>query len=220
VNVPSRQRPWFHANAWKSAFLPPGAGHALSPTMRIFTATLLAALLTGVSAAHADGYVSLGVGSEAALGGEMDDRFLSEGSGAGRLALGYRSRSVAIEAVAFGNGLGFINSGATSDADMTSMSLGLDLKYHLDLMLGLEGYGRAGLHKTWLSQGVQSEMAAYQGDGHVLGGGLQYAFDILPKVDAAVWADYSHQVFELEDAAGEPLTGSADVVTFGVSLGL
>ncbi len=39
-------------------------------------------------------------------------------------------------------------------------------------------------------------------------------------VDAAVWADYSHQVFALDDDAGEPLTGSADVVTFGVSLGL
>ncbi|NJL28157.1 MAG: hypothetical protein HC897_09805, partial [Thermoanaerobaculia bacterium] len=78
---------------------------------------------------------------------------------------------------------------------------GLDLKYHLHLVLGLEGYGRAGLHKTWLSQSVQSEMAAYQGDGHVLGGGLQYTFDILPRVDAAVWADYSHQVFELDDAA-------------------
>jgi hypothetical protein len=188
--------------------------------MRIFTATLLAALLTGVSAAHADGYVSLGAGSEAALGGEIGDRFQSEGRGAGRLALGYRSRSLAIEAVAFGNRLGSMSSGATSDADMATMSLGLDLKYHLHLVLGLEGYGRAGLHKTWLSQSVQSEMAAYQGDGHVLGGGLQYAFDILPTVDAAIWADYSHQVFELDDDAGDALTGSADVVTFGVSLGL
>lgn len=96
----------------------------------------------------------------------------------------------------------------------------MDLKYHLHLVLGLEGYGRAGLHKTWMSQSVQSEMATYHGGGHVLGGGLQYVFDILPRVDAAVWADYSHQVFALDDDAGEPLTGSADVVTFGVSLGL
>ena len=200
--------------------LPTGVGHALSPAMRIFTTTLLAAMLTGISAAHADGYVSLGVGSEAALGGEMGDRFQPEGSGAGRLALGYRSRSVAIEAVAFGNGLGFMNSGATGDADMTTMSLGVDLKYHLHIALGLEAYGRAGLHRTWLSESVQSEMATYQGDGHVLGGGLQYTFDLLPKIEAAVWADYSRQVFELDDAAGESFTGSADVVTLGVSLGL
>lgn len=188
--------------------------------MRIFTAILLAAMLPGISAAHADGYVSLGVGSEASLGGEIGDRFQSEGRGAGRLALGYRSSSLAIEAVAFGNGLDAMSSGVASDASMATMSLGLDLKYHLHLVLGLEGYGRAGLHKTWLSQRVQSEMAAYQGDGHVLGGGLQYVFDLLPRIDAAIWADYSHQVFDLDDAEGRPLTGSADVLTLGVSLGL
>jgi hypothetical protein len=188
--------------------------------MRIFTATLLAATLTGVSAAHADGYVSLGVGTEAALGGEIGERFQAEGRNAGRLALGYRSSSLAIEAVAFGNGLGAMGSDAAGSATMSTMSLGLDLKYHLHLVLGLEGYGRAGLHKTWLGQGAASEMATYQGDGHVLGGGLQYGFDVLPRLDAAIWADYSHQVFELGDAEGRPLTGSADVLTFGVSIGL
>lgn len=188
--------------------------------MRIFTATLLAALLSGVSAAHADGYVSLGVGSEAALGGDLGDEFQSEGHSTGRLALGYRKKSLAIEAVAFGNGLGPMGSAATTGAEMATVSLGLDVKYHLHLLLGLEGYGRAGLHKTWLSQSVQSEMDAYQGAGHVVGGGLQYVFDLLPKIDAAVWADYSHQVFELDSPAGRSITGSADAMTFGVSLGL
>jgi hypothetical protein len=196
--------------------------------MRIFTASLLAATLTGLSglpaAAHADGYVSLGVGSEAALGGELGDQFHSEGLSAGRLALGYRSRNLAIEAVAFGNGLGpmSMSSPSAASADMATASLGIDLKYHLELVLGLEGYGRAGLHKTWLAQSGQpsSMTSGYQGDGHVLGGGLQYGLEILPVVDAAVWMDYSHQVFELADADYRPLTGTADVLTFGLSLGL
>lgn len=186
--------------------------------MRIFTATLLAALLAGLSVAHADGYVSLGVGSQAATTGELGSRFQSEGLSSGRLALGYRSGSLAIEAVAFGNGLGDM----ASSADMATASLGLDLKYHLHIALGIEGYARAGLHRTWLAQSgtPESLMSGYQGNGHVLGGGLQYGFELLPVVDAAVWADYSRQKFDLADEAQSTMSGTADVITFGVSIGL
>jgi hypothetical protein len=186
--------------------------------MRIFTAILLAAMLSGLSAAHADGYVSLGVGSRAALSGELGSQFQSQGISAGRLALGYRSDSLAIEAVAFGNGLGAM----TSTADMATASLGVDLKYHLHIVLGIEGYARAGLHRTWLAQSGQAEslMAGYQGNGHVLGGGLQYGFELLPVVEAAVWADYSRQAFELTNEAQQSMSGTADVITVGVSIGL
>jgi len=186
--------------------------------MRVFTATLLAAMLTGLSAAHADGYVSLGVGSRAALSGNLGSQFQSEGISAGRLALGYRSGSLAIEATAFGNGLGSM----ASDADLATASLGVDLKYHLHIALGIEGYGRAGLHRTWLAQSGQpkSLMTGYQGNGHVLGGGLQYAFELLPVVDAAVWADYSRQAFDLSNEAQQSMSGTADVITVGLSIGL
>jgi hypothetical protein len=186
--------------------------------MRIFTATLLATMLAGLSAAHADGYVSLGVGSRAAMNGDLGSRFQSEGLSAGRLALGYRSDNLAIEAVAFGNGLGDM----TGSADMATASLGLDLKYHLHIALGIEGYGRAGLHRTWLAQSgsADSLMSGYQGNGHVLGGGLQYGFELLPVVEAAVWADYSRQAFHLTDEAQQSMSGTADVITVGLSIGL
>lgn len=186
--------------------------------MRLFTATLLAAMLSGISAAHADGYVSLGVGSRASLSGDLGDQFQGDGLSAGRLALGYRSGNLAIEAVAFGNGLGTMSS----TADMATASLGADLKYHLHIALGLEGYGRAGLHRTWLAQSgtPESLMTGYQGSGYVLGGGLQYGFELLPVVDAAVWMDYSRQVFELVGEAQPPMSGAADVITLGVSIGL
>jgi hypothetical protein len=185
--------------------------------MRVFTAILLAAMLTGVSAAHADGYLSLGVGSRAALSGELGSQFQSPGISAGRLALGYRSKSLAIEAVAFGNGLGTM----TSDADMATASLGVDLKYYLHLALGIECYARGGLHRTWLAQSgqAQSLMTGYQGNGHVLGGGLQYAFESLPLDEAAVWADYSRQAFKLANEAQQSMSGTADVITVGVSIG-
>jgi hypothetical protein len=185
--------------------------------MRIFTATLLATLLAGLSAAHADGYVALGVGSRAALSGELGSQFQSEGISAGRLALGYRSGNLAIEAAAFGNGLGPM----TGDADVATASLGIDLKYYLHLVLGLEGYGRAGLHRTWLAQSGQAEslMTGYQGNGHVLGGGVQYELEHLLLHGAAVWADYSRQKFDLANEAQQSMSGTADVITVGVSLG-
>ena len=185
--------------------------------MRIFTATLLATMLAGLSAAHADGYVSLGVGTRAALSGELGSQFQSEGVSAGRLALGYRSGNLAIEAVAFGNGLGPM----TGNADMATASLGVDLKYHLHLVLGIEGYGRAGLHRTWLAQSGEAEslMTGYQGNGHVFGGGVQYAFEQLPVAGAAVWADYSRQAFDLSNEVQQTMSGTADVITVGVSLG-
>jgi hypothetical protein len=186
--------------------------------MRIFTAIALAAMLSGLSVAHADGYVSLGVGSRASTSGDLAGRFHSEGISAGRLALGYRSGSLAIEAVAFGNGLGDM----TSSADMATASLGLDLKYHLHIALGIEGYGRAGLHRTWLAQSgtPESLMSGYQGNGYVLGGGLQYGFELLPVVEAAIWADYSRQEFDLTDEAQQSMSGTADVITVGLSIGL
>jgi hypothetical protein len=185
--------------------------------MRTFTATLLATMLAGLSAAHADGYVSLGVGSRAALSGELGSHFQSEGISAGRLALGYRSGNLAIEAVAFGNGLGAMSS----EADMATASLGIDLKYHLHLVLGLEGYARAGLHRTWLAQNGEAEslMTGYQGNGHVLGGGLQYELEALPVADTSLWADYSRQEFDLTNEAQQTMSGTADVITVGVSLG-
>jgi hypothetical protein len=186
--------------------------------MRIFMGTLLAAMLSGLSAAHAGGYVSLGVGSGAAMSGDLASRFETEGLSAGRLALGYRGGNLAIEAVAFGNGLGDMSS----SEDMTTVSLGLDLKYHLHIALGVEGYGRAGLHRTWVPQSGQADslMAGYQGEGHVLGGGLQYAFELLPVVEAAVWADYSRQEYKLTNEAQQTMSGTADVITVGLSFGL
>lgn len=189
--------------------------------MRLFIAPLLTAgMLASVPAAHAGGYVSFGIGPEADLGGDLATRFQTDELTAGRLALGYRSKNLAIEAVAFGTGLDYMNGAGNGDADLMSASLGVDLKYHLHLLLGLEGYGRVGLHRTWMGANMQDEAPEYQGSGHVLGGGLQYAFDVVPVVDAAVWVDYSHQEFDLTDAAQRPLSGSADVLTIGVSLGL
>jgi serine/threonine-protein kinase len=82
-------------------------------------ATQVEQVLDGLSVAHADGYVSLGVGSRASTSGDLGSHFQSEGLSAGRLALGYRSGSLAIEAVAFGNGLGDM----AGSADMATASL-------------------------------------------------------------------------------------------------
>lgn len=189
--------------------------------MRFFIAPLLAAgMLAGVPAAHAGGYVSFGIGPEAALGGELAARFQTEDLAAGRLGLGFRSKNLAIEAVAIGTGLDYMNGAGNGSADLVSASLGVDLKYHLHLILGLEGYGRIGLHRTWLGENMQEEAPTFEGSGHMFGGGLQYSFDVLPVIDAAVWVDFTRQAFDLTDVAQRPLSGTADLLTVGVSLGL
>lgn len=176
------------------------------------------ALLAVPAAAQADGYIGAGVGANSSTGGALGAHFeAGEDADAGRLLLGQRFGIIAIEASMFGTDL----RGASDMAgpyDYSTLSLGVGLKLNLPLFLGLEGYGKAGLNKTWLRTPDARENWDYDGRGHELGGGLQLNLP-LPAVDLGIWLDYSHQETELRDDDRRPLDGDIDMLTLGASLG-
>jgi hypothetical protein len=187
--------------------------------MRHFLAAI-AVIAASAGAAHAGGYVAIGAGGDADLHGDLENHFTTEGASAGRLAIGQRFGPLAVEAVLFGTDLHGASGMTGPGNDYSTMSLGVDLKYHIPLVGGLEAYGRAGLNKTWVVDGFDTTMdLGYSGRGYNLGAGLQYGFRLLPLVEAAIWADYNHQVMTLHEQGRASLEGGADMLTLGVSLG-
>lgn len=186
--------------------------------MRSFLAAL-AVVAASAATAHAGGYVAIGAGGDADLRGDLATHFTTEGASAGRLAVGQRFGPVALEAVFFGTDLHGA-SAMTGQEDYSTMSLGVDLKYYIPLAGNLEAYVRGGLNKTWVVKGMHTEMdLGYSGRGWDLGAGLQYSFRLLPLLDAAIWADYNHQVMQLHQDGRQSLEGGANMLTIGVSLG-
>ncbi len=187
--------------------------------MHIFIAAILAVLVLGTGAAHADTYLSLGVGSEAVLGGELENEFHTDQVSTGRIAVGHRQAGFAVEAVGFGTGLR-MSEDSLSESSARSISIGVDVKYHIGILAGLEGYGRAGLHKSWLSSDDESFTGGdFDGSGHIFGLGLDYVFPV-PVVAATVWLDYSHQTMTLQDAFARTMNGTVDMITVGMSIGI
>ena len=179
----------------------------------IVATTCFAAVLGAGSTANAGGYIGLGFGSDADLGGDLADRFTTEGASGGRFSLGQRTGPIAIEASIFGTDMT-----DTAGASFSTVALGVDLKYFFGLVGPIEGYGRIGLNKTWLT--AESEGAAeLSGRGYDFGAGLQYSFRLLPLAEAALWLDFTHQTMDLYGDSSR-LTGSAEMLTLGVSIGL
>lgn len=184
----------------------------------------IALLLSAAPVAHAGGYLSVGIGADALLGGELNSNFDTDTLTVGRVALGGRLGPVALEGVMFGADLRGTSSqilGQTTGGDeFSSTSLGLELKYFQGLGAGLEAYGKVGINRTWLTagQGVDTDLD-YQGQGYALGVGVQYGFKLLPSVGAAVWLDYNRHLVKLNDEGQPTLEGSTNMITLGVTIG-
>lgn len=182
------------------------------------------ALLATTRCAHAGGYVSAGFGSDAALSGEVSTHFSAENLSFQRLAVGRRMGSFALEAALFGTGLRgvspFVQGQSSGGDEFSALSLGADLKYFVGLKGGLEGVVHAGVDRTWVKPTSQTQsMLGYTGRGYTVGGGVQYAFRFLPAVEGAVWIDYSRHLLDLQDSAAPSMSGSADMLSLGATLG-
>jgi hypothetical protein len=195
--------------------------------MRTLVIALLLAgplALLAVPAAHAGGYVSAGFGSDAALGGEVSHHFSTDDLPFQRLAVGRRMGPFALEATLVGAGMRgmspFIQGQSSGSVEFSALSLGADIKYFVGVKGGLEALVHAGFDRTWLQPTSDTQsVLGYAGRGYTAGGGLQYSFRFLPVVDGAVWIDYSRHMIELEDSAAPSLSGSADMLSLGLTLG-
>jgi len=178
----------------------------------LLTALLVTLLLT--APASAGGYVSLGLGDDAGLHGDLATHFDTDSDTShGRLAIGQRTGPFAIEASMFGTGL----HGA--GGDFRTVSLGVDAKYFYGLGGNFELFGKAGLNKTWL-QNTDSDGGEASGRGKLLGVGVQYRFTTGLIGEAAVFLDLSRQFVELSDDQTATLDGEIDTMHIGLSVGL
>ncbi len=188
--------------------------------MKHLAAALALVALAGFGrAAHAGGYVSVGVGADAGLSGEVAQHFTTDTNGSsGRVALGQRLGRFAIEVDLYGSDL----QGTTALAGQqsySSMTAGVAARYYFPLTGHLEAYGKGGLDKTWLVGNADNPATSYSGRGYDLGGGLQYTINGLLLGELALWVDYTHQSFTLHDDQKRDLGGGAQMLSIGISVG-
>ncbi len=194
--------------------------------MRLFTRILaplilaLPVVLATSSVAHADGYVGFGVGSQGKLDGSLSEHFTTGAqSDTSRFILGQRFGGLALEASLFKAELEG-TGGAVGKSEFSTASIGIDIKYYVGLVGGLEGYGKIGLNKTWL-RGPAAQNMNYEGRGTEVGAGLQYTLN-LPLTQVGLWLDYSVQETQLRDlemGTGSDLDGELRMLNLGVFVG-
>jgi hypothetical protein len=190
----------------------------LSVLLPASLAALLALGLAQPTEARADGYVGLGIGSDSSISGELSNHFATdEEATSSRVVLGQRFGALALEASLFGSQLHGIGGMAGTD-EYSTISLGVDLKYHIGLIGALEGYGKIGLNKTWLTGPDNNASLSYEGRGEAMGLGLQYSFDVA-VTHISLWADYTLQRTELRDGDRIALDGELGMANLGLSVG-
>jgi hypothetical protein len=165
----------------------------------------LATLAAAASPALAGSYVSLGLGGEPALQGDLETAAGGDEGGNGRLALGQRFGRLAIEAS--------VSRFAVPADDATAA--GIHARLAFPLGGHFEAYGRLGLERLWLGD---SPMTTVSGDasGLVGGGGLEYRLTAPLLGSASIWAELSQDKFTTESGA----EGGVRLWTLGASIGL
>ncbi len=185
---------------------------SMKPAILVAT---LGTLLIG-SSAHAGGYVTAGVGSGPALGGELDTYFDGEGHRSAKVGLGNRIGPLGVEVGVGGYGLHGTMPATGDEIDGSALSLAASLTGHVPLLLWLEGYGRLGLQRTWIS--ASGPMADLSGSGYVMGVGLEMSVPLV-LTDAALWLEVDRETVDLSQS-GSTYEGTADTVMLGLRLGL
>lgn len=168
----------------------------------LLAASLLAATATTASAGS---YLSLGLGGDPALQGDLRAAADGDGEGGnGRLALGQSFGRVALE--------GSVSRFALGLEEATAAGVHVRLTLPIDGAFG--AYGRVGLERVWL--GAEDDlMGDTTADGLVGGLGLEYRLKAPLLGEAAIWGEVSED--RIETATGE---GGVRLWTLGLSVGL
>lgn len=174
------------------------------------SALVVLSFLAVPAAAHAGGYVSLGVGASPEMGGELD---IFEGeSKVGRLMIGQRFSAFSLETGVISYDL------SNRYGDYGAVSLQVAGKVNARLSGNLEAYGRLALERTWLDSDNVA-ITSLKGNGWSGGVGLEYRLNVARLSSATIWADYVRHGLDLMSEQYQ-LVGSADILSLGLSLGL
>lgn len=176
-------------------------------------ALLLATALVAASAtaASADTYLGLGIGTAASghVGTDASSQG-NDGNRTGKLLLGFRFGNLSVE----GGAMRFTQGYRNEAHDGTSLSAAL--KYSLPLGNGFEVFGRGGLQRTDLS-GMSSDLT---GNGWLLGGGFEYRLN-LGVTAASLFVDYTHNSTTFQPDPHQPaIDETASMWMAGATLAL
>jgi len=162
-------------------------------------------LAASASTAFAGSYLSLGLGGDPVLQGELMTAADGDGDGGnGRLALGQSFGRLALE--------GSLSRFALATDQATAAGIHARLTIPLDGAFG--AYGRLGLERVWL--GAEGDrLGDTTADGMVGGLGLEYRLNAPLLGQAAIWGEMSQD--KLETSAGEV---GARLWTLGLSVGI
>jgi len=182
--------------------------------MKIVSLSLIAvALAAAPGESRAGGYVSAGIGTAPAIGGELS--FLeASGSRSGRVALGHGFGPVSLEASLGGYGV----QGAMPQGDFvdgTAMSAGASVRGHVPLLATFSAFARLGLERTW----VTGEMNDLSGNGYIMGAGLELGLPMI-LADTALWLEGDREVMTLTRSVAASYGGHADSVLLGLRVGI
>jgi hypothetical protein len=165
----------------------------------------LTILVGSLSVASAESYVSLGVGGDPAVHGDMRMAARGEGDGGnGRLAVGIGVGRLSVEGSLSRFGLG----------DSTATAAGAHLRLRFPIQAGFGIFGRVGLERVWLGNDLPSMSST--ADGMVGGLGLEYRLSAPRLGQAGIWAEVSDD--RLDTGGGR--TGGIRLWTAGLTVGL
>ena len=177
----------------------------------VLTVALLGSLAAPRLAAAEGGYLSLGVGSSASLGGDLSG-YESTGRSA-RLSIGQRFGRLGLEAGIGGYGFEFGNAG-----NYDALGLGVYGRYSRPLVSKLEGFGRFGVERTWLRPDSTTGRG-FKGNGIALGAGLEYGLD-LGLAGGAVFLDWTLHSAGVSNQFGDDLDTTSNMWTLGLAVSL
>jgi hypothetical protein len=166
--------------------------------------------------AQAGPYVSAGVGSGPALGGDFDGVLSTDGHGAGRVGIGHRLGPASLEAAIAGFGI-TATAPTGQSANGTALSGQISAKLGMPLVLGVGVFGRAGLERTWMGP-TPTAKDRLIGDGKLLGAGLEYNLDLV-LASAGVWLEVDRDWITVSSHE-MTFSGTADSVMAGLRFGI
>ena len=160
--------------------------------------------------ASAGVYLGLGLGTKPMV----DDAMESVGAPSSqslRGLIGVRLANVSLEGAVNGFGLATQRSGG-----QTVYQASAAVKLSIPIVSQIEGFGRAGLERTWLHMG--EDPANLRGDGFLAGVGLELRLNLV-VVSASVFADYTVHRTSLESTL-EKFDSTLQILGVGVMVGI
>ncbi len=171
-------------------------------------ALLVAAVLLGSSGIAAAGpYLGFAIGPSPAISNSGPAEVFNAGTlefgpngRAGRILGGYRFDGIKVGSISIEGALtayGLTDQNRANDyGGRQAMLSG---KYNYPLGGGFEVFGRLGVHHTWITTNIASDITR-SGSGFLVGAGAEYRFT-LPMAKASLWLDLTYNPASLEDVS-------------------